>query len=202
MGVRAVSAWPCQIVSFGRGNLSGWGRLCCLAILLLAVGMPLAQAETAASPEEYRINSGDVLHMEVFGEPELNLDVTVDAAGFVEYPFAGKVKAAGRTVAALQKDIVARLKDGYFVDPQFLVTVRKYKPIFIQGEVNSAGAYDFQPGLTVRKAIALAGGFTERASRKKIFRVKQQDGNEQRLRVKLDDAVFPGDVIEVKQSFF
>ena len=177
-----------------------------LACLLLAsLGAAQAQPEAAnpaASGREYVINAGDQLHMEVFGEPELNLDVTVDAAGFVEYPFAGKVKAAGRTVEDLRLDILARLKDGYFVNPQFLVTVRKYKPVFVQGEVNNAGAFDFQPGLTVRKAIALAGGMTERASRKKIFRVKQQADGKQRTRVNLDDAVYPGDVIEVKQSFF
>lgn len=182
------------------GRLTGIALVC---LVMLALWLPVVGlAQSSASAREYIINPGDQLHMEVFGEPELNLDVTVDAAGFVEYPFAGKVKAAGRTVEALRQDILARLKDGYFVDPQFLVTVRKYKPVFVQGEVNNAGAYEFQPGLTVRKAIALAGGFTERASHKKIFRVKQQDGREQRQRVDLDDAIFPGDVIEVKQSFF
>lgn len=182
-----------------------FARICLAVVLLMALGPVQARSESAgnASPQrEYVINAGDQLHMEVFGEPELNLDVTVDAAGFVEYPFAGKVKAAGRTVEDLRLDILARLKDGYFVNPQFLVNVRKYKPVFIQGEVNNAGAFDFQPGLTVRKAIALAGGMTERASRKKIFRVKPQADGKQRERVSLDDAVYPGDVIEVKQSFF
>jgi polysaccharide export outer membrane protein len=182
--------------------------ICWLSLLLgliLAVCAPvLAQnGATGTQPDrQYVINPGDVLHLEVFGEPELNLDVTVDAAGFLEYPFAGKVKAASHTVNEVQKEILARLKDGYFVNPQLLVTVRKYKPVFVQGEVNNAGAFDFQPGLTVRKAIALAGGFTERASRKKIFRVKQKGSGQDRQRVSLDAAVFPGDVIEVKQSFF
>ncbi len=193
------------------GKISQFGnkhrRMICAFAFLLFWGYTtgcFAQKTGGMDPgvRHYVINTGDVLHLEVFGEPELNMDVTVDAAGFVEYPFAGKVKAAGRTVDDLRQDILERLKDGYFVNPQLLVTVQKYKPVFVQGEVASAGAFDFQPGLTVRKAIALAGGFTERASRKKVYRVKQVDGKETRERVELDAAVFPGDVIEVKQSFF
>ena len=51
-------------------------------------------------------------------------------------------------------------------------------------------------------AIALGGGFTERASRTKIEVVRASDPKHKAVRVELSDPVFPGDVITVKQSFF
>jgi protein involved in polysaccharide export with SLBB domain len=47
------------------------------------------------------------------------------------------------------------------------VTIEEYRPIFVNGQVEKSGAYPFQPGLTIRKAVSLAGGFKERASKEK-----------------------------------
>ncbi len=56
--------------------------------------------------------------------------------------------------------------------------------------------------MTVERAIALGGGFTERAARSKIEVVRASDPKHKAVRVELSDPVFPGDVITVKQSFF
>jgi polysaccharide export outer membrane protein len=53
----------------------------------------------------------------------------------------------------------------------------------------------------VRKAISIAGGFTERASRGKIFIVSERPAQEER-RVGESDAIGPGDTVVVKESFF
>lgn len=150
----------------------------------------------------YNISSGDVLRLEVYGEPELMLDVTVDAQGFIEYPFVGKVKVSGNQVEGVREEITTKLKDGYFVDPQVTVLVKTYKPFFIQGEVTSPGSYAFEVGLTVRKAIALAGGLTERASKKKIYLTRAGDPNKDEIKVSMDHEILSGDVIQIKESFF
>ncbi|MBL4772125.1 MAG: polysaccharide export protein [Alcanivoracaceae bacterium] len=150
----------------------------------------------------YSVNTGDVLHLEVYGEPELAIDVTVDSLGFIEYPFVGKIKVAGREVEMIRSEVVKKLKNGYFVSPQVMVFVKKYKPFFIQGEVVSPGSYAYEEGLTVRKAIALAGGLTERASKKKIYLTRAGMNAKDEMKVTMDQEIASGDVIQIKESFF
>lgn len=150
----------------------------------------------------YNINSGDVLHLEVYGEPELALDVTVDTLGFIEYPFVGKVKVLDNEVESIRNEIVTKLKDGYFINPQVTVFVKTYKPFFIQGEVKSPGSYAFEIGLTVGKAIALAGGLTERASKKKIYLIRASDKTQKEIKVSMSQEITSGDILQIKESFF
>jgi len=152
--------------------------------------------------QAYDVASGDVLRLEVYGEPELSMDVTVDAAGNIEYPFVNKVFVKGKKVDAIKTEVTNRLKDGYFISPQVTVFVKSFKPFFIQGEVNSPGSYSYEVDLTVRKAIALAGGLTERASKKKIYITRATDKTQQEIKVTMDEKVSSGDVILIKESFF
>jgi len=150
----------------------------------------------------YNIGSGDVLHLEVYGEAELSLDVTVDSSGFIEYPFVGKINVNGSQVDSVKKEIIDKLKDGYFVNPQLTIFVKNFKPFFIQGEVKSPGSYTYESGLTVGRAITLAGGFTERASKKKIFLSQASDKSGKEVKVSLEHEIASGDVIIIKESFF
>ncbi len=150
----------------------------------------------------YTIGEGDVLHVEVYGEPELALDLTVDSRGFVEYPFIGKLQVKEETVESIKQEIVLMLKDGYFVNPQVTVVIKQYKPYYIQGEVRSPGSYPFEVGMTVRRAIAKAGGLTERASKKKIYLTHANSGASKEIKVDMDASILSGDVILIKESFF
>lgn len=150
----------------------------------------------------YNISSGDVLHLEVYGEPELSLDLVVEADGSIEYPFVGKVEVKGKSISVVKDEIVAQLKDGYFINPQLAVTIKEYKPFFIQGEVKSPGSYSYEVGLTVGKAIALAGGLTERASKKKIYLTRALERSLGEVKVSMDQEMSSGDVLLIKESFF
>jgi polysaccharide export outer membrane protein len=68
--------------------------------------------------------------------------------------------------------------------------------------VEKPGAYPFQPGLNVRKAVSIAGGFKERASVNKIFIVRDKDAAHQPTKVDLNADIGPGDIITVEESFF
>lgn len=77
--------------------------------------------------------------------------------------------------------------------------------IYLHGEVRSPGGYDFRKGLTVEKAVALAGGFSARASKKRINISRQVIGQQEPLQIKKVDLYFPikpGDVISVGASWF
>ncbi len=192
------AAVGCQSTAFDRVIKSGAMNMSMKIQLLFLLLLPL----TTALAQSYTLGGGDELRIEVFGEPELGLDLTVDDSGHIEYPFAGKVPVAGKDTEQVRQLIVARLKDGYFVDPHVTVNIKTYKPFYIEGEVKSPGSYAFEPGLTVRKAISLAGGLTERASSKKMFVIRAGDANSESVRIELDDDLFAGDVLEVKESFW
>jgi len=78
----------------------------------------------------------------------------------------------------------------------------EYRQFYINGEVAGAGGFPYQPGLTVRKAISLAGGLKERASKDKIFIVHDDSGTSEAIKATLDTEVRPGDTITIEQSFF
>ena len=86
--------------------------------------------------------------------------------------------------------------------PGDIIDITEYLQIFITGEVQRPGNYAYQPGLTVEKTIALAGGFSARASKKRIKVSRQIDGQLRSDRIKMRDPVYPGDSLEIPQGFF
>ena len=173
-----------------------------LIIGFLAAFAAIAQSE-ADSLSRYQLGSGDVISITVFGEDDLKLQkIRLTDAGTISYPVLGELKVLGLTVGELEKVITDGLKGRYLVNPRVSVSVDEYRPFFINGQVERGGGYPFQPGLTVRKAVSLAGGFKERASKDKIFIIRDNDRNSKPVKVSLDTPVHPGDIITVEESFF
>jgi polysaccharide export outer membrane protein len=155
-----------------------------------------------AGLEQYRLGSGDIVKISVFGEDDLSLETRLPQTGVISYPFLGDIKAVDLTVSALEKNIFDGLKGDYLISPSVSVTVIQYRPFFIDGEVKKPGGYPYQPGLSVDKASALAGGYTERASKTKITIVRDISGLQSTLFAQPSDIVLPGDIITIQQSFF
>ena len=160
-------------------------------------------AISQAQLEGYTLNAGDAVRVYVYGEPELSFDnLLVGQNGRIAYPFLGEITVSGKSAAGVQSLLINGLKPDYLVDPRVSVSVVKYRSFFVNGEVKSPGGLDFQPGLTLRKAISLAGGFTERANRKKIFVITDSDQSRSEQEVGLDYKVQPGDIFTVRDTFF
>ena len=178
-----------------------------LSALLLTLLWALAHAAGAADSKfaatQYQLAAGDVIKISVFGEPDLSIDTVRlnDAAAF-SYPFIGEISARGLTASQLEALITRRLKGDYLVDPRVSVSILEYREFFISGEVKEPGGYPYQPGLTLRSAIALAGGLTERASRRGMTIIRDGDTSRQPEVAGMDTAVMPGDIITIDQSFF
>jgi len=174
-------------------------------LLLSALQIPVSSARdrlSTVSPT-YRVNVGDELAVSVYAEPELTVTTRVTETGVISYPLLGDVDVRGRTTREIEQRLVAGLKGPYLVDPKVTVSIRAFRPFFVNGEVQKQGPVPFQPGITVREAISLAGGFTERASQRKIFLIPEGRKNKTKgKKVSLDDVVGPGDVLTVEQSFF
>ena len=175
-----------------------WSAWCALVIgLLIVTGDVLAQSGGLAS---YRLGSGDLIAISVYDEDDLFMEERIHDDGVVAYPFLGEIKVGGRTVAEVEQMITRGLKGDYLLDPRVRVTIREYRPFFINGEVEEPGGYPYQPSLTARKAVSLAGGFTERASESKMTVIRE--GRQTSIPLPMDAPVGPGDIVNVPQSFF
>jgi polysaccharide biosynthesis/export protein len=82
------------------------------------------------------------------------------------------------------------------------VEIDTYRPIFVMGEVGASGQYAFVPGLTVQKAIAVAGGFNARANQNDVDVTRQINGKLMTGRVLISDPILPGDTIYIRERLF
>lgn len=181
-------------------------RLLLIVCLVLQAVVPAYAADEAgnvsAGTSEYQLDTGDKIRIQVYNEDDLYLEARVGDSGIISYPFLGNLKVVGMTPSQLEQEITRKLKGDYLIDPKVSVDIMEYRQFYVNGEVHSPGGYAFQPGITVRKAISVAGGFKERASRDKIFLIREGSNNDEPNKVSLDDKVRPGDIITVEESFF
>ncbi len=167
-----------------------------------------AAAKVEAAPKvdamsKYLLSTGDVISITVYGEDDLKRErIRLTDAGTISYPVLGEIQVRGKTVGDLEKLLTDGLRGSYLVNPRVAVTIDEYRPYFINGQVGNNGSFPYQPGLTVRKAVSIAGGFKERASMSKIFIVRDGDASNTQVRVDLNAPVQPGDIITVGESFF
>lgn len=175
-------------------------RLLTLLLFLLPPGT--TAQEDAALESHYRLAPGDVIEVRVYGEDDLSMRLSVPTGGGVDYAFVGRFDLAGKTASAVEQEIHDRLEGDYLVDPRVSVSVVSYRNIYVYGQVARPGSYAWEPGLTVRKVITLAGGLRERASGSKWFLVSEGGTEADRRRVDEDAAVNPGDTLTIGESFF
>lgn len=156
----------------------------------------------ANEESQYRLSSDDVISVIVFDEPELSLkESRVSSSGTISMPLIGQVSVKGLTVNEAESLVTKKYLGDFLKNPDVSISVIEYRQFYVNGEVDEPGGYSYREGMTVERAITLAGGFTERGSRTNIILVRE--GNTQRIEeVKLNEKVFPGDVITVKESFF
>ena len=161
------------------------------------------QGALAQELSTYKLGSGDTISIRVLGEDDLRREkVKLSDAGTISFPILGEIKVKGKTVGALEEQITKGLKGRYLLNPQVTVSIEEYRPYFVNGMVERPGSYPFAPGMNVRKAISIAGGFKERAARDKISVIRDDDTNQQPRRVDLNTAILPGDILTVEESFF
>ena len=175
----------------------------CIA-LLTSIFWGAATGAIAASLSDYRLGSGDSIKITVYEEPELALEVRLSDAATISYPFLGEMQVAGLTAGQLEEKITTGLKGDYLVNPNVTVSVAEYRQFYIHGEVEEPGGFSYLPGLTLRKAVALAGGFTERASRSKMYVIRDGVAHDSEMgrQISLDEELSPGDIVTIEQSFF
>jgi polysaccharide export outer membrane protein len=107
----------------------------------------------------------------------------------------------GLTVSEVEQTLIAQYRGrGFFRNPRISIELTNLRPFFILGEVEKRGSYPYVNGLTVAQAVAIAGGYTYRASRSRI--TIQRSGAAKEESVTEDAPVYPGDIVRVPERFF
>lgn len=185
---------------------------------LVADGYPIPVASAAVSrpgpwgpptilasdvrDQPYRLDTGDRLRIFIYGQPNLSRLYTVDQEGKIAVPLIGNVMARGKTATELQAAIRSRLGSEYVKDPQVTVDIQQNRPFFILGEVKNAGQFPFVSGMSVETAVAIAGGYTERASESRFRITRRVNGYVEQFEVPPDYPLSPGDTVYVFERFF
>ena len=144
-----------------------------------------------ASAQAYEIGAGDILEITTWKEPDFTREeVLVRLDGKITFPLLNDVQAAGLTTLDLKGVIENGLKD-YVSNPVVTVNVRQplSKQFYILGEVLNTGEYPLVKHLTVLQAFAVAGGFTEWASKKEIILLRKENGKEKIYRINYKNIV-------------
>lgn len=147
--------------------------------LVAIAAMLLATAATAQSG--YQIKPGDTLQVEVLEDPSLNRSVLVLPDGTISFPFAGTVRASGRTASDLGSAITSGIASNFASQPNVFVTVQQLSEptvaatgvatidVFMMGEIAAPGGKALPRGTTLIQALAETGGFTKFAATKRIL---------------------------------
>lgn len=195
-----------------------------LAILLLSLiatgctsavqTAPPNTAGATTNPYEYRIGPEDVLTVSVWKNPELSGTVAVRPDGMITLPLLNDVKASGATPEELRDSLTEKFQ-AYVNNAEVSVIVKEVhsQKVSVLGQVTTPARYKFNAGLTVLDAIAMAGGLTPFAARKRIAVIRKGPNGELRLPFNYNEAadslgrignfeVYPGDIIMVPKSGF
>jgi polysaccharide export outer membrane protein len=163
---------------------------------------PGAVAAKPVARAGYVLGPGDKLRIIVFNEKELSREYEVNTAGQVTLPLIGAVQAAGQTPSQVQTAVAGKLRQGYIRDPKVSVEVINYRPFYIIGEVAKAGEYPFKSGMNIMSAVAIAGGYTYRASTSKVFVRRANEGIERAYQASASIQIYPGDIVRVPERYF
>jgi polysaccharide biosynthesis/export protein len=176
MVTKSVATKSTLIKSVVMHHQPSWRQRCAALGLLalcwsVAVGPVLAQtapsvapsgAPALASPNEYRLGSGDVIRVSVFQNPDLTLESRITEAGIVSYPLLGNVRLGGLSVTAAEKAIADGLRNGNFVkQPQVTLVVLQVRgnQASVLGQVNRPGRYPIEVAdMRLSELLATAGG--------------------------------------------
>lgn len=140
------------------------------------VALPFA--ETAPSTEQYRIGALDQLNVTVFQVPDLSVEkVQVDAAGQVQLPLVGSIRAAGMTTDELALAVTEKLAT-YLQRPQVSVTVAQAasQKVTVDGAVTEAGVYEIRGRTSLMQAVAMAKGPNRTANIRRVAIFRTVDG--------------------------
>jgi polysaccharide export outer membrane protein len=192
-----------------------WLHVACLLAVLAGCGSTPHKVDLPPPIQTTTVGVGDVLEMQIVGEDKLPSTFIIASDGTVDLPYVKRLKVAGLEPQEIAELVRAKLMEGQILtDPSVSVSVKDYnsKKIEVLGEVQKPLSLPLQPGMTLLRAISLAGGFTSIANKDRVIIRRRVEGKKtQAAVVSVDDIMdnraddIPlqaGDTIDVKQRSF
>src|SRR6266487_3111769 len=173
-------------------------------VLVLVCTFNAGAVEPVLPQNAYRMGANDVIRIQVFGEDDLTVETKVGGDGRINYPLLGVLQVGGQTIEEVQKALTARLASGYLKQPKVSVSIVRHRNFYVGGEVKTPGGYPYEEGLTVQKAITMAGGFTEKSDKTGIKVTRPNGKGLNTLMPESETLVMPDDLIVVTkvQKFY
>ncbi len=172
---------------------------------------------SAAEPPEYLIGPGDSLQIFVWDQSDLSTNVQVRPDGRISTPLVEDLQAAGRSPTELARAIENVLQE-FVRAPVVTVIVQGFvgesaQQVRVVGQATQPQALQFRNGMTVLDVMIAVGGLSQFASGNRATIVREIDGEQRQIRVRLDDLLnggrieqnvrmMPGDVLVIPQSIF
>lgn len=140
----------------------------------------LGNANAESQSQNYTVQPGDVLHVAVWKEEDLTLDVLVRPDGHFSFPLAGDIDGNGKNAQQITAELAKKIKK-YIPDPVITVSVVQIlgNKIFVIGKVNDPGEFIMSHDIDVMQAMSMAGGASTFAGLNKIKILRRNDKGQQ-----------------------
>ena len=170
--------------------------------LLMSFGLNIP----VIAQEEYKIHIGDCLNINVVGYEEFSVDESiaqyeksvisykVRSDGKITLPLLGDVSVINLAPSELAKILMEQLKT-YLTDPKVFVAVLSEGTtrVYLLGEIKHPGLYELKKSRTVLDAISVAGSWTNKTAKKKIYLIRKGK-DEEPIKINLKKMLETGDM--------
>ena len=158
---------------------------------VLSQDKPVQTWSAKSQSTDYRIGAGDMIEVSAWKEQDLSRkEILVRLDGKISFPLIGDIQAAGMTPVELTETIQKGLAN-FVTAPVVTVTVTNpgSQKVYVLGEVMRTGEYPILKSLTVLQAFALAGGFTQWASKDEILLIRKDGARDRIYKINYKDIV-------------
>lgn len=128
------------------------GSAAVIASLLLSIG------GGAGAVEPYRVVSGDILQVSIYGETKLSGRFRIGPDGTIGFPLLGSFPVAGLSTADIARRLEEALAERIPAGSPAAVEIAEHAPVFVLGDVDKPGQVAFTPDMRVLEVVASAGG--------------------------------------------
>jgi polysaccharide export outer membrane protein len=192
-----------SIPRFFTGAVRWFALAACGAVLVACASTPETvtvpmQPQAQAEQSEYKIGPGDTLQVFVWNQPELTVTVPVRPDGMISTPLISGVPAAGKTPPQLAEDLEVALAE-FVRNPTVSVMVTGFVGTFadqirVVGQAAKPQALAYNANMTLLDVMIAVGGLAEFAAGNRAVIVRQEDGKQTRMPVRIGDLIDDGDI--------
>lgn len=130
-------------------------------------------APTEAMNHAYRLQAGDQIDIRVWDHDNMNQRAQIREDGSFSFPLIGNVKAAGRPLPDVEKEIVERLNKDFIVNPQVSARLAGAQ-FYVLGQKEESGSHTIEGTVTLLSAISAATNLASlRSSRIEVIRYQE-----------------------------